>query len=76
MCVCVCDRAHERVHARVHARVSLFINHATRMRHIVTSLVAPLTPPYFWTLFHKWRDFREKCIEHKMCVLIFSTRSV
>ena len=25
------------------------------------------------TLSHKWHDFREKVIEHKMCVLIFST---
>ena len=34
-------------------RVGLLIEHATRMRHIVTSLVAPLAPPYFPTLSQK-----------------------
>ena len=53
--------------------VSLLIQHATRMRHIVTSLVAPLAPPYFSTLSHKRYDFRKKLIEYKMCVLFFST---
>jgi hypothetical protein len=33
----------------------------------------PLAPPYFSTLSHKRRDFREKVTGHKMCVLIFST---
>ena len=28
---------------------------------------------YFPTLSHKWRDFVNKVIEHKMCVLIFCT---
>jgi hypothetical protein len=28
-------------------RVALLIKHATRMRHIVTSFVDPLPPPYF-----------------------------
>ena len=37
--VCVCVRVH----------VALLIQHATRMRHIVTSYVAPLAPPYFST---------------------------
>ena len=53
-------------------RAALLIQHATRMRHIVTSFVAPLAPPYFSTLSH----FREKVTEHKMCVLIFSTTFV
>jgi hypothetical protein len=30
----------------------------------------------FTTLSHKRQDFREKAIEHKMCVLIFSTTLV
>ena len=68
VCVCVCARA------RVY--VALLIQHATRMCHIVTSFVAPLAPPYFSTLSHKRHDFREKVIEHKMCVLIFSTTFV
>ena len=69
ICVCVCVRMRSR--ARVH--VALLIQHATRMRHIVTSFVAPLAPPYFSTLSHKRHDFREKVIEHKMCVWIFCT---
>jgi len=32
--------------------------------------------PYFSTLYHKRLDFWKKLIEHKMCVLIFSTSSV
>ena len=53
--------------------VALLIQHATRMRHIVTSFVTSLTFPHFSTLCHKRHDFWEKGIEHKMCVLIFST---
>jgi hypothetical protein len=53
--------------------VALLIQHAMRMRHIVTSFVAPLAPPRFSALSHKRYDFRKNVIEHKMCVLIFST---
>jgi hypothetical protein len=56
--------------------VALLIQHATRMRYIVTSLVTHLAPPYFSTLSHKWQDFRKKVIEHKMCDLIFYTTFV
>ena len=92
VCVCVCARARARMGAcmrvcawmtgrlglcmRARARVALFIQHATRMRHIVTSFVAPRSPLYFSTLSHKRCDFRKKVIEHKMCVLIFSTTFV
>jgi hypothetical protein len=58
------------------ASVALLIQHAIRMRHIVTSFVTPLAPPYFSTLSHKRHDFRKKVIEHKMCVLIFCTTFV
>jgi hypothetical protein len=50
--------------------LALLIQHKTRMRHIVTSFVAPLAQPYFWTLSHKRHDLK-KVIEHKMCVFIF-----
>ena len=60
-CACAC----------VH--VALLIQHATRMRHIVTSFVAPQSPPHFSTLSHKWHDLRKKVTDHKMRVLIFST---
>jgi hypothetical protein len=52
---------------------ALLIQHAMRMRHIVTSFVAPLSPPFFSTLSHKRPDFRKPVIKHKMGVLIFST---
>jgi hypothetical protein len=35
--------------------------------------VVCLAPQYFSTLSHKRHDFREKVIEHKMRVLVFST---
>ena len=60
-CECVC------------VNVALLILHAKRMRHIVTSFVAPLALPHFSTLSHKGHDFRKYATEHKMCVLIFST---
>jgi hypothetical protein len=46
------------------------------MRHIVTSFVAPLSPPHFSTLSPTRCDFRKKVAEHKICVLIFSTTFV
>jgi hypothetical protein len=52
----------------------MLIQHAARMRHIVTFFVAPLPPPYFSTLAHKRHDLKKKnVIEQKMFVLIFST---
>jgi hypothetical protein len=54
--------------------VSLFIQHAKRMRRIILSSVACSTLQYLSTLSHKRHDFRgKKIIEHKTCVLIFST---
>jgi hypothetical protein len=46
---------------------SLANSNATRVRHIVTSFVAPRPPPNFSTLSHKRCDFRKKFILHK-CV--------
>ena len=55
------------------ACVALLIQHATRMRYIVSSLVTSPNPPNFSTLSHKRHDFREgeNVIEHK-CTLWFS----
>jgi hypothetical protein len=63
-----CVHVGTRVRGRVRVHVALLIQHAMRMRHIVT-LYAPL-PPYlrhFSTLSHKRCDFRKKFIENKMC---------
>jgi hypothetical protein len=46
--------------------VALLIQHAARMRHDVTSFVAPSPPAYVLILFHKRHDFRKKKVEHKL----------
>jgi hypothetical protein len=43
------------------------------MRHVILSSAVSLALKYFSTSSHKRHDFREKVIEYKMCVLIFST---
>jgi hypothetical protein len=56
--------------ACAHVHVALLIQHAKRMRHIVTSFVAPRSPLYFSTLSHKRCDFLKKILNIK-CVLFF-----
>jgi hypothetical protein len=62
--------------ACAYVHVALLMQHATRMRPIVTSFVAPRSTLYFSTLSHKRCDFLKKVIEHEMCVFIFSTTFV
>jgi len=60
VCVCVC-----------------FVQYVTRKRRTILSTVACSTLQYFTKLSQKRHGFREeKNIEHKMCVLIFSTTLV
>jgi hypothetical protein len=62
-CVCVCACVN----------VALLIQHGTR--HVVTSFVAPLAPPYFSTLSHKQHDFRKKKkLLNIKCVFLFSLK--
>jgi len=52
--------------------VILVTQHEKRMRRITLLTVTCPAVPYFVTLSHKRHAFRNKVIEHKMCVLIFS----
>jgi hypothetical protein len=58
---------------------ALVIRHANRIYFcpyiILSSVVCPAVP-YFFTLSHKWNDFRENFFGHKKCVFIFSTNFV
>jgi hypothetical protein len=54
--------------------VASVIQLAMRMRRVTYIVICGLSgPTMFFHISHKWHDFRKKVIEHKMCVLIFST---
>ena len=60
----------------VYMSLASVTQHAKRMRRLILSAVVCLALPYFSTLSHKRHDFREKLLEHKMCVLTFATTFV
>jgi len=55
---------------------ALVIKYIKRLRRVILPSVVSPVLPYFYTLCHKRNDFPGKFIEHKMCVLIFSTTFV
>jgi hypothetical protein len=65
-CVNVGARARGSVH------VALLIQYTTRMRYIVTSIMAPQSATYFSALSHKRCDFRKKKLLNIKCVILFS----
>ena len=74
VCACVGARGYEGAWACACAYE--LIQHAARILHIVTSFLAPWSPPTFSTLSHKRCDFRRNVIERRMCILIFCTTFV
>jgi hypothetical protein len=57
-------------------RVSVLLGIHCAMCCIILSSVSFLAQKGFPTLSHKWHDFGKEVIEHKMCVLVFSTTFV
>ena len=56
---CVCAYVH----------IALLIKHSTRMHHIVTSFVAPLSPPYFSTYLINGAIFGKTLLNIKRVIL-------
>jgi hypothetical protein len=56
--------------------VVLVIQHAQRMRRVISPCVTSLALLNFSTLSHYSTIFGKNVIEHKMCFLIFSTTFV
>jgi hypothetical protein len=67
--VYICGCPTSWVYACAWAHVALLIQPPRRMRNIVLSFLATLSPPYF-LISHK---LNEMVTGHKMCVLLFST---
>jgi hypothetical protein len=68
-----CVHMDTRARGCVHVHTALLIQHSTRIRHIVTSFVAPMAPPYILTLSHKRCDFRKKKkFSNIKCLFLFS----
>jgi hypothetical protein len=70
---CVCARAYPGAwtFACAWVHVALLIQHATSIRRIMTSFVAPLAPPYFSSLSLKRHNFIKNVFNLK-CVFWFS----
>ena len=66
MCACVLARLGEWACACACVRVALLMQHATRMRRVVTSFVAFVSTRFFGSISKRY-DFRKKVTEHQMC---------
>ena len=52
--------------------LALFIQHATRLHHIILRIMTCMAVPYSSILSHKLHDFGRRN-NHKMCVMIYFT---
>jgi len=69
---CCCGRANVVEYLEC-VSVVLITQHAKRMRRVNTIVCGLSSLRYFSILSYKQHDLREKVVERKMCVLIFST---
>jgi hypothetical protein len=73
VCLHTCGYSGVWVCACTYVHVFLLIQHAMHMHHVVMSFVAPWSVPHFSTYLINGVILGKKVIEHKICVIVFST---